>query len=121
MKKSSARLTDFRSGVFGGDDVLAAAPDIILNRPIAALGDQRAGRNDVAASKLTVKADLHVAARTQQRQQNSPALPRIGKMMQHAGHIDEVELPVQLAEFHDVGLREFDIGHAGLAPCAWRS
>ena len=35
-------------------------------------------------------------------------------MMQHARSVDEVELAVKRAKFHDVGLCEFDIGEADL-------
>ena len=35
-------------------------------------------------------------------------------MVQHAGGIDEVELPPERTEPHDVGLGEFDIGEAQL-------
>ena len=100
----------FQQRVVGGHDVRPAAADAVRIRPVAALGDQRAGRDDVLARRFAIKSDLHDAARPQQRQQNPPAGPRIGEMMQDAGRVDEIELSPERAQHHDVGLRELDVG-----------
>ena len=51
--------------VVGRQNLLATAPDVFRDRPVAALGDQRAGGDDVLPRQFAVEADLHHAARPQ--------------------------------------------------------
>src|SRR6266404_6611712 len=72
-------------------DVLPAAPDILVRRSVTALRDEGAGRIDLAARETAVQADRHDSARLEQRQQNAPARHRIREVMQNAAPPDEVE------------------------------
>src|ERR1035438_4594084 len=77
--------------VFRRQNLLATAADVLRDRPVAALGDQRARGDDVLPRQFAVEAYLHHAARPQQRQQRAPALPRIAKMVQHDRYVDEIK------------------------------
>src|SRR5215469_12241880 len=74
--------------------------------------DQRARRSDSPARYVAMHADLHRAAGPKQAEQNPPALPRRGEVIEKPGAMDEIELFSERAALHDIGLREFEIGQA---------
>src|SRR6185437_16697779 len=93
-------------------DLLAAAPDVVRVGTIAALGYQGARFHDILPGHFAVETDLHDAGRAQQREQDFPSRPGVGEVMQHARCLDDIEVAPERAHFHDVSLREFDIGDA---------
>ena len=88
LKKSLKRVTLRERRV---EQILPAAADVGGRGRVAALGDEGARRHHVAAAELAVKAEMHDAARPQQREQDAPAFERIGHVMQHAAGVDHVE------------------------------
>ena len=101
--------------VFDAENLLAARANSLQGRGITALRDKRAAGDNGAACDLAVKADTHRAARPQQRKKDAPASSWTGEVMQNAHRLDEIESPVECAEFENVGVRVVDIIEAGLA------
>ena len=106
LKKSVKRATPAMRRV---EQVLPAAADLGRGCAIAAFGDEGARRRQVAAAEFAVKAEMHDAARPQQRQQDAPAFDRIGHVMQHAGDVDHVEAAADRAKLEDVGLAAYSM------------
>ena len=55
--------------------LLPQAADVIRRRPVAALGGEALGRDDIAPRQLAVEADPHEAAGPHQRKQDRASLP----------------------------------------------
>ena len=72
------------------------------------------------ACQRAVKPHLHEASRAQQAQQQTPAVPRISKMMQDTGYVDEIERTAESFDLRDVCLRELDVANAELLRHAFR-
>src|SRR5688572_19284403 len=89
--------------------MLAGAPDTVWRRRIAVRSDQGPAGIDVPARELAVEADAHEPAGPEQGEQHPPAPPWVGKMMQHATCVDDVEGPIEVAEFEDICLGKGDI------------
>src|SRR4029453_5383315 len=89
--------------------LLPATANVVRGRAIASLEDEGARRNDSAAGELAVEAYPHETARPQQLEQDAPARPYIGQVMQHAAGIDQVEGSVDRFELEDIGLSVLDL------------
>src|SRR5262245_43294043 len=92
----------------GIQEVLPAAANVVRARAVASLENECAGRHNAAARELAVEAYSHESAGSQQLEQDAPARLHIGKMMQHAAGIDQVEASVDRFELEEIGLGILD-------------
>src|SRR5215510_14945940 len=90
-------------------DILPAAPDVSGALAIAALGNEGARGADILARERAVEADMHEAARPQQREQRAPALRPVAHVMEHAAHFDQIKAAPKCGELQDIGLRIVDM------------
>jgi len=91
------------------EKLLAAAPDVLRAKPIAAIGDEGTGSDDVAPSYLAVEAKPHQAARTQEACEHAPALHGIGEVVQRATRFHDVETQRFAGKLEDIALRIVDV------------
>ena len=91
------------------NDVLPTSANALRGRGIALLGNQGPPENDVLARDLTIEADLHEPSWTQKVHQDPPAGQWIAKMVKDATTFNEIKLPSNITQLHDVALGVFYI------------